>query len=55
LRAAEALKIKAFLEMHRKKAKLKVYINQQLMIAMGFVARVASFWSSCAVQQKICA
>jgi len=35
------LKIKALLEMPSKKALAEIVINQQLAIAIGFVARVA--------------
>jgi hypothetical protein len=34
----KALKIKAFAEMPTKKAKMKILVNQQLALAIGFVA-----------------
>jgi hypothetical protein len=48
----EALKIKGFVEMPAKKANANCYINQQLRIAIGFVASPCVTLDFCGVASK---
>jgi hypothetical protein len=50
-----ALKIKALLVLHRKKASHQPYINQALAIAMALVATKLTPFANVALRQGFCA